>query len=95
MGRAPTAREKSRPGKRYVGVIADTTADGTIRPLSVLWEDGRRFDVDRVLDARQAVSARTGDPGIRFTVQVGPRVTYLWYENPRWFVEPRDSYMPE
>lgn len=95
MGRLTPSRERPTSGKRYVAVVADTTPEGRIRPLAVLWEDGRRFDVDRVLDSRQAVSTRTGDAGIRFTIQVGRRVTYLWYENPRWFVEPRDSYMPE
>lgn len=95
MGRMTPSRERARAGKRYVSVIADTSAEGRIIPLAVLWEDGRRFEIDRVLDSRQAISTRTGDPGIRFTIKVGKRVTYLWFENPRWFVEPRDSYMPE
>ena len=34
--------------KRYAGVVTLTTADGLVTPLEILWDDGRRFKVDRV-----------------------------------------------
>lgn len=73
--------------KRYVEVIARHAEDGTVRPLAIVWEDGRRFEVERVLDARRAASLKVGGTGVRFLVRIRDRDTFLFYENPRWFVE--------
>ena len=81
--------------KRYVEVISDTTEDGVVTPLVVVWEDGRRFSIDRVLDRRQAHSLKTGGCGIRYTISVGGQATYLFYEGPRWFVEAKQAVMPD
>jgi hypothetical protein len=77
--------------KRYVDVVSLTTADGRVTPLEVRWEDGRRFEVDKVLDRRPARSLKTGGTGMRYTVRVGGRTTYLFYDDYRgaWFVEAR------
>jgi len=73
--------------KKYVTVEVSTDADGAITPRAVLWGDGRRFEIDEVLDARTAASLKVGGAGLRFTVRIGDAVTYLFYENPRWFCE--------
>lgn len=73
--------------KRYVEVIARHAEDGTVRPLSIVWEDGRSFEVERVLDVRRAASLKVGGTGVRYVVRIRGRETYLFYENPRWFVE--------
>jgi hypothetical protein len=80
--------------KRYVEVISRTDVDGRVIPLRIVWEDGRRFDIDRVLDARQAHSLKTGGTGMRYTISVGGQSTYLFYEGPRWFVEAKVAEMP-
>jgi hypothetical protein len=80
--------------KRYVEVISRTDVDGRVIPLRIIWEDGRRFDIDRVLDARQAHSLKTGGTGMRYTISVGGQSTYLFYEGPRWFVEAKVAEMP-
>ena len=33
-------------------VNAEFDIDGNIRPTSIVWEDGRVFSVDRILDVR-------------------------------------------
>lgn len=73
--------------KRYVQVVAAHLEDGTVLPQEVVWGDGSRYAVDDVVDARMAASMRVGGTGVRYLVRVGRRETYLWYENPRWFVE--------
>ncbi|MDJ1121880.1 hypothetical protein QJ043_07340 [Olsenella sp. YH-ols2217] len=73
--------------KRYVEVGSYTDPQGQVTPLWVQWWDGQRFDVERVLDRRQAHSFRCGGGGLRYTVRVRGHDTYLFYENPRWFVE--------
>lgn len=73
--------------KRYVQVISDTDEEGRVTPLAIVWDAGVRFAVDKVLDRRQAHSLKTGGTGIRYTIRVRNQTTYLFYENPRWFVE--------
>ena len=81
--------------KKYVEVISDTTEDGTVTPLRIVWDTGVGYDIDRVLDRRQAHSLKTGGTGMRYTVRVRGTVTHLWYEGPRWFVEAKVAAMPE
>ena len=73
--------------KHYVQVLARIDEDGCVTPLSVTWGDGRTFEIDRVLDARQAASLKVGGTGMRYLVRIGQATTYLFYEDPRWFVE--------
>lgn len=76
--------------KMMVEVIARFDKEGKITPLTVVWEDGRRFEIDRVLEARRAASLKAGGIGIRYTCMIGGKSAYLWYEGPCWFVEGRD-----
>lgn len=82
--------------KVYVGVNVTFAEDGRMRPTSIRWEDGRRFAIDRVLDIKQAAAMRAGGQGDRYTVRIGGRETYLFFERSaaltsanigRWFVE--------
>lgn len=73
--------------RAYVKVIVEYSPEGKVRPLMVEWEDGRRFEVDRLLDVRQAASTRAGGQGMRYTVRILGRETYLFEDDGRWFVE--------
>ena len=73
--------------KVFVEVTARFDAAGGLTPLSIRWEDGRTFAVDRVLEVRRAASLKAGGQGIRYTVRILGHVTQLFYEEPRWFVE--------
>ncbi len=73
--------------KRYVEVLVRYFEDGTYRPLSIVWEDGRIFDIDEVMDKRRAASLKVGGVGTRFIVRIGGKSTCLYFEDPRWFVE--------
>ncbi len=76
--------------KVFVEVTARFDTSGNITPLSIVWEDGVRFEIDRILDMRRAASLKAGGQGIRYTVQIGSHRTYLFYEEPRWFVEGKE-----
>lgn len=65
-------------------------------PRTIVWEDGLKYDIDRVIDIRPAYAAKAGGQGDRYTIQVNGARTYLYFErssNPtdtkigRWFVE--------
>lgn len=74
--------------KVYVDVIARFDAQGGVRPQSIRWEDGTDYEIDRVLDVRRAASLKAGGSGIRYTVRIAGRESYIWYEDGgRWFVE--------
>ena len=77
--------------KEYVSILAQINIDGTIQPLCVLLEDGRKYDIDEVKDKCRAASLRAGGRGIRYTIRIGARDTYLFDEDGRWFVELRVS----
>ena len=77
--------------KRYVSVEAVTDENGSTIPRAVIWDDGRRFAVDRILDTRRAASLKVGGAGMRYTVRIGDAVTYLFFEDPRWFVEEKQQ----
>lgn len=40
-----------------------------------------------LLDCRRAASLKAGGIGMRYTVRISNRQSYLYYEDPRWFVE--------
>jgi len=75
--------------RALVSIATPSSADetGQMMPRSVQWEDGRIFDIDRILDVRPAASLKAGGQGMRYTCRIRGRETYLFYENPRWFVE--------
>ena len=73
--------------KIYVEVEVKFDTDGNILPLKIIWEDKTEFLIDRVLDKKRAASMKAGGTGIRYTIRVNGNTTYLWYENPSWFVE--------
>jgi hypothetical protein len=81
--------------KVYVPVNAIFEADGTMIPTDLIWEDGRKYHIDRVLDVRRA-AAKSGGHGDRYTIRVNGRQSYLFFERNivlqgnnigQWFVE--------
>lgn len=73
--------------KQYISVTATFDRDGNIIPLYVNWDDGRRFEIDRVTDVRYAASLKAGGAGIRYTCRIGSHEKYIFLEENRWFVE--------
>ena len=73
----------------YVKVIVEVDEEGKARPVRIFWEDGRSFEVDRLLDVRRAAATRAGGQGMRYTCRILGRETYLFEDDGRWFVEAR------
>jgi hypothetical protein len=75
--------------RRYVGVKALTATDGSVTPIEIFWEDGRRFSVDRVIEVRRAHSLTAGGCGLRYSIRVRGTETHLFYDEYRkaYFVE--------
>ena len=75
--------------KVYVKVIMIQDEEGTIQPLQIVWEDGKVFDVDRVIYRCRASSTKVGGTGMRYTIRISGKETFLYYseDENRWFVE--------
>lgn len=87
-----------KPVKVYVEVIAAFNSNGEVMPRALLWEDGRKYKIDKVLDCKPAAAMRAGGQGDRFTIQVNGHESYLFFERSttitgnqlgRFFVERR------
>ena len=90
----------SKSLKVYVPVDVEFRSDGTMLPRIITWEDGTKYEIDRVKDIRQAAAMRAGGQGDRYTIVVGGKQSYLFFERSpnqtgnnigRWFVERRNN----
>ena len=87
---------RNKDPKVYVSVRAEFTEDGTMLPRELTWEDGEKFEIDRIIDIRQAPALKAGGQGDRYTIVVHGIQSYLFFERStnltgnvigRWFVE--------
>lgn len=76
--------------KVYVDVTAKFVTTGDIIPHFIQWEDGRKFEIDRVLDIRPAASLKAGGVGIRYKFRIRGQEANLYLEENKWFVEGRE-----
>lgn len=77
--------------KVYVPVTLDVDSDGNIYPRSIVWEDGHVYEIDRLKYRCHAASTKVGGCGMRYTVMIEGKETYLFEEDGRWFVEAKDA----
>ncbi len=68
-------------------VNAQFDLDGSIRPTSIIWEDGRVFEIDRILDIRRAASLKAGGLGIRYICRIRGKTVKLFNDEGHWFME--------
>ena len=84
--------------KVYVPVEVEFRSDGTMLPRIIVWEDGTRYEIDRITDIRQAAAMKAGGQGDRYTIMIEGKQSFLFFERSpsltgnnigRWFVERR------
>lgn len=73
--------------KVYVAVTVEFSTEGQLRPLTIIWENGQVYTIDRVLDVRPSTTPPFGTSGLRYTCRIGQKKAYLFCENDRWFVQ--------
>jgi len=88
-----------KTNRTYLDVLAKIDTAGRLTPLRVIWIDGRRFDVDKVIDVKSAAARKAGGMGDRYLVEIGGKRTCLFFERGlitqvgcvgRWFVEGKE-----
>lgn len=71
----------------YVEVDAVFDTEGNMTPRAIKWENGRVYAIDKVLDKRRAASLKAGGSGIRYLCRIRGKERFLFYDEPRWYVE--------
>lgn len=74
--------------KVFVEVIVKYLTNGTKIPLSIIWDNGREYIIDKIIEVKTAASLKAGGQGVRYKCRISGKETYLWLEaNERWFIE--------
>lgn len=73
--------------KVYVEVCVMFDRDGNMTPISVTWENGRVYPIDKVVDVRRCGGRYNCRESMRYMVYIGNNKTELFYEDPAWYVE--------
>ena len=82
--------------REYVEVMVSFAADGTMLPRYLVWEDGRRYEIDRIKAIQPAPALKAGGQGDRYTVLIDGHERFLFFEHNadygseklgKWFVE--------
>jgi len=77
--------------KEYVTVNVNIDEEGVIHPRFILWNNGVIYPIERVIHKCRASSSKVGGGGIRYTVLVSGRESFLYQEGSKWFVEAKIS----
>lgn len=77
--------------KAYVSVNLDVDEEGVCHPRFIRWGNGLIFQIDQILYKCRAASKKVGGGGIRYTVLIHGRESYLFQEGAKWFVEAKEG----
>ncbi len=73
--------------KKFVNVIGYFNKKGDIKPLYIVWDDGSKYPIDKVVQVIPAATIHSGGMGLRYTCKIGREFRYLFLEEGKWFVE--------
>lgn len=73
--------------KVFVEVTLRVSPEGEIRPLTITFENGVVYTIDKLRFRCRAQSLKVGGTGIRYTIIIRNHETYLFEDNGRWYVE--------
>lgn len=73
--------------KVYVEVVARFGREGDLVPIFFVWEDGKKYMIDRVLKVERCASRKAGGVGIMYTCMIQGQESHLFYEADKWFME--------
>ena len=82
---------ETRCRKEYVSVNLDVDKEGVYDPRFIRWENGRIFQIEKLTYKCRASSKEVGGGGIRYTVMICGKETFLFHEGDKWFVEAREG----
>ena len=81
----------SKCRKEYVSVKLDVDEEGAIQPRLIRGKEGLIFQIDQILYKCRATSKKVGGGGIRYTVMIKGKESFLFHEGDKWFVEAKEN----
>ena len=75
----------------YVSVNLNVDEDVNLFPRAIRWKDRRIFIIEKRKYKCRATSAKVSGGGIRYTVVVGGKESFLFQEGHKWFVEAKEG----
>lgn len=72
--------------KHYVDVVAYCCADGSMTPLEIIWDDGRRFPLTPDGHPRRDRVDRIGGAALRYPMLVSGKRKEIYRDDAGWFV---------
>ena len=77
--------------KIYVDVNALISQDGELIPKSLVWEDGKTYEIDRIKRKERCANRKAGGTGVMYTCMVGGKECHLYYEVDKFFMEKKQN----
>jgi len=77
--------------KQYVEVLATHYIDGGVRPRTIIFADGKTFEIEEVKGSVRAKTGRAGEIVLRYHIVIRGKETYLYCDCGRYFVEMRED----
>ena len=73
--------------KIELNIIVQHLPNGEAIPKAIIWENGRRFPIDKVLDKRKAAATKCGGIGVRYICRICGKEVAIFEEDGVWFLE--------
>lgn len=73
--------------KVYVRILAEFRTDGSVLPRKLVWNDDKKYEIDRVIDTAPRAAKKVGGHGIRYKCRIRGQIRYIFRQGDRWFVE--------
>lgn len=77
--------------KVYVDVMATFSKEGNLIPFMFVWEDGRKYLIDKIIKVERCASRKAGGVGTMYTCLIQGRESHLFFEVDKWFMERKAS----
>lgn len=77
--------------RKYVDVICLNDKGGNIKPLFLIWDEGKKVPIKKVKEICPRASLKVGGSGLRYTCVFEPNhIRHLYYDRSKWYVEMED-----
>lgn len=73
--------------KLKLDIIVQHLPDGKALPKMIIWEDGRKFAIDKIIDMRRAAALKCGGVGMRYLCRICGKEIAIFEEDGIWFIE--------
>lgn len=74
--------------KVYVEIIAKFKG-GKIYPISIIWNNGKEYTIDKILDIKRVAATNVGGVGLKYTCRIRNKEVNIWLDENQWFLEVR------